>query len=129
MHQSKLKKAALKVIAQLLTEEEIKKLRDVFRSMDADNDGTITEQEFSSGLHAAGYTVLENEVRDLVGGIHRDKLQAQIEIDYSGFLAATLQRNQFLRQERMQYAFSIFDKDGDGTISECWWNVVLLNVQ
>jgi hypothetical protein len=54
--------AALKVISHLLTESEIKKLRDVFRSLDTDNDGTITAQEFSTGLHQAGYSVLENEV-------------------------------------------------------------------
>jgi hypothetical protein len=41
----------------------------------------------------------------------------EVVIDYSEFLAATLRRNQFLREERLQYAFSIFDKDGNGSIS------------
>ena len=49
----------------------------------------------------------------------QDQMQEriEIEIDYSEFLAASLQRNQFLRQERMRYAFSIFNKNGNGTIS------------
>lgn len=42
---TKLKKAAFMVVAQCLKPEEIKHLRDLFRSIDANGDGTITAEE------------------------------------------------------------------------------------
>ena len=37
-------------------------------------------------------------------------------IDYSEFLAATINRDKFLSKQRLQQAFKMFDKDGDGNI-------------
>jgi calcium-dependent protein kinase len=38
-------------------------------------------------------------------------------IDYSEFLAASIDRSKLLRRENLDAAFSAFDKDGSGTIT------------
>ncbi|XLR08069.1 hypothetical protein S83_036007, partial [Arachis hypogaea] len=47
---NKMKKLALKVIAQNLSEEEIKGLKQMFNNMDTDRSGVITFEELKSGL-------------------------------------------------------------------------------
>lgn len=42
---TKLKKAAFMVVARCLSSEEIKGLRELFKTIDANNDGTITVDE------------------------------------------------------------------------------------
>mmetsp|Transcript_14175 Transcript_14175/g.24939 ORF Transcript_14175/g.24939 Transcript_14175/m.24939 type:complete len:109 (-) Transcript_14175:99-425(-) len=39
-------------------------------------------------------------------------------IDYSEFLASTLSRKQYLKEEAAWAAFRMFDKDGDGQITK-----------
>jgi len=50
------------------------------------------------------------------------KLQADIDnsgtIDYGEFLAATLHRNKIEREDNLFAAFSYFDKDGSGYITQ-----------
>jgi Ca2+-binding EF-hand superfamily protein len=40
------------------------------------------------------------------------------EINYSEFLAATMDAKSFLKETKLRAVFSIFDTDGNGTISE-----------
>ena len=39
------------VVARCLSSEEIKGLRELFKTIDANNDGTITVEELKVGLH------------------------------------------------------------------------------
>ncbi|OMO62365.1 Calcium-binding EF-hand [Corchorus olitorius] len=85
---NKLKKMALRVIAESLSEEEIAGLREMFTAMqshlmisklaDVDNSGTI---------------------------------------DYGEFIAATVHLNKLEREEHLVAAFRYFDKDGSGYIT------------
>ncbi|KAJ1416152.1 Serine/threonine-protein kinase, active site [Sesbania bispinosa] len=63
---NKLKKVALKVIAENLSEEEIIGLKEMFKSMDTDNSGTITFEELKAGLPKLGTKISESEVRQLM---------------------------------------------------------------
>lgn len=40
------------------------------------------------------------------------------EIDYSEFIAATINENIFMREDYMKSAFDMFDKDGSGKIDK-----------
>lgn len=53
---TKLKKAAFMVVARCLSSEEIKGLRELFKTIDANNDGTITVDELKVGypIHKQG---------------------------------------------------------------------------
>uniref|UniRef100_J3M0R9 non-specific serine/threonine protein kinase n=1 Tax=Oryza brachyantha TaxID=4533 RepID=J3M0R9_ORYBR len=111
---NKLKKMALRVIAESLSEEEIAGLKEMFQTMDADNSGAITYDELKEGLRKYGSTLKDTEIRDLMDAADIDNSGT---IDYIEFIAATLHLNKLEREEHLVAAFSYFDKDGSGYIT------------
>lgn len=111
---NRLKKMALRVIAESLSEEEIAGLKEMFQAMDTDNSGAITFDELRDGLKRYGSTLKESEIRDLMQAADVDNSGT---IDYGEFIAATLHMNKLERKEHLAAAFSYFDKDGSGYIT------------
>ncbi|KAL1569481.1 Calcium-dependent protein kinase 12 [Salvia divinorum] len=111
---NKLKKMALRVIAERLSEEEIGGLRELFRMIDTDDSGTITFDELKEGLKRVGSELMESEIKDLMEAADIDNSGT---IDYGEFLAATVHLNKLEREENLLSAFSFFDKDGSGYIT------------
>ncbi|KAF8716785.1 hypothetical protein HU200_025877 [Digitaria exilis] len=105
------KKAALRVIAGCLSEEEIRGLKEMFKSMDADNSGTITVDELRRGLAKQGTKLTEDEVEQLMEAADAD---GNGTIDYEEFITATMHMNRMDREEHLYTAFQYFDKDGSG---------------
>ncbi|CAI0427072.1 unnamed protein product [Linum tenue] len=68
---NKLKKMALRVIAESLSEEEIAGLKEMFKSMDTDNSGAITFDELKAGLRRYGSTMKDTEIRDLMDALRQ----------------------------------------------------------
>eukprot|EP00330_Aristerostoma_sp_ATCC50986_P000951 CAMPEP_0114579374 /NCGR_PEP_ID=MMETSP0125-20121206/3759_1 /TAXON_ID=485358 ORGANISM="Aristerostoma sp., Strain ATCC 50986" /NCGR_SAMPLE_ID=MMETSP0125 /ASSEMBLY_ACC=CAM_ASM_000245 /LENGTH=105 /DNA_ID=CAMNT_0001770071 /DNA_START=1045 /DNA_END=1362 /DNA_ORIENTATION=- len=50
-------------------------------------------------------------------------------IDYTEFLAATMEKNLYMQEEKLYLAFKMFDKDGNGKISPDELKQVLGNNQ
>ncbi|KAI9098498.1 hypothetical protein K1719_025123 [Acacia pycnantha] len=111
---NKLKKMALRVIAERLSEEEIGGLKELFKMIDTDNSGTITFEELKEGLKKVGSDLMESEIKSLMDAADIDQSGS---IDYGEFLAATLHMNKMEREENLVTAFSYFDKDGSGYIT------------
>nr|KJB75530.1 hypothetical protein B456_012G045700 [Gossypium raimondii] len=111
---NKLKKMALRVIAERLSEEEIGGLKELFKMIDTDNSGTITYEELKDGLKRVGSELMESEIKDLMDAADIDNNGT---IDYGEFLAATVHLNKLEREENLVGAFSFFDKDGSGYIT------------
>ncbi|KAL8234353.1 hypothetical protein R6Q59_020453 [Mikania micrantha] len=111
---NKLKKMALRVIAESLSEEEIAGLREMFKAMDTDNSGAITFDELKAGLKRFGSTLKDTEIRDLMDAADVDNSGT---IDYGEFVAATMHLNKLDREEHLIAAFRYFDKDGSGYIT------------
>ncbi|XP_076883487.1 calcium-dependent protein kinase 26-like [Bidens hawaiensis] len=111
---NKLKKMALRVIAESLSEEEIAGLREMFKAMDTDNSGAITFDELKAGLKRFGSTLKDTEIRDLMDAADVDNSGT---IDYGEFVAATMHLNKLDREEHLVSAFRYFDKDGSGYIT------------
>ncbi|KAF3517059.1 hypothetical protein DY000_02061563 [Brassica cretica] len=63
---NKLKKLVLKVIAETLSEEEIKGLKTMFANMDTNKSGTITYEELKTWLTRLGSKLSETEVKQLM---------------------------------------------------------------
>ncbi|GMJ03789.1 hypothetical protein HRI_004048100 [Hibiscus trionum] len=112
---NKLKKMALKVIAQRLSEEEIAGLKEMFKMIDADNSGQITYDELKVGLKKFGADLDESEFRALMKAAD---VNNNGTIDYEEFVAATLHLNKIEREDNLVAAFSYFDKDGSGYITQ-----------
>lgn len=111
---NKLKKLALKVIAQSLSEEEIKGLKAMFTNMDTDNSGTITYEELKTGLARMGSRLSEVEVKQLMEAADVD---GDGTIDYIEFISATMHRHRLERDDHLYKAFQYFDKDSSGYIT------------
>ncbi|KAF2283435.1 hypothetical protein GH714_005213 [Hevea brasiliensis] len=111
---NKLKKMALRVIAERLSEEEIGGLKELFKMIDTDNSGTITFDELKEGLKRVGSELMECEIKDLMDAADIDNSGT---IDYGEFLAATVHLNKLEREENLVSAFAFFDKDGSGYIT------------
>ncbi|PNY11238.1 calcium-dependent protein kinase 9-like protein [Trifolium pratense] len=111
---NKLKKLALKVIAENLSSEEIQGLKAMFTNMDTDKSGTITYEELRAGLQRLGSTLTEAEVRQLMEAADVD---GNGSIDYIEFITATMHRHRLERDEHLYMAFQYFDKDNSGFIT------------
>ncbi|KAH7445604.1 hypothetical protein KP509_01G017600 [Ceratopteris richardii] len=111
---NKLKKLALKVIAESLSEEEIMGLKQMFKSMDTDNSGSITFEELKIGLAKQGSKLAEHEVRQLMDAADVD---GNGTIDYMEFITATVHMNKMEREDKLFTAFQYFDKDNSGYIT------------
>jgi len=111
-HINKFQKAVLTFIASRLKEDEIKNLKEIFLTLDENKDGCLSLEEIKKGI-----TKLKDNninVEDLFKSIDTDGSGV---INYTEFLAASIDTNLYLKEERLYEAFRIFDKDGSGKIS------------
>ncbi|XP_024992661.1 calcium-dependent protein kinase-like [Cynara cardunculus var. scolymus] len=111
---NKLKKLALKVIAESMSEEEIKGLKAMFVNMDTDKSGSITYEELKTGLARLGSKLSEAEVKQLMEAADVD---GNGTIDYIEFITATMHRHRLERDEHLYKAFCHFDADNSGYIT------------
>nr|AFR11230.1 calcium dependent protein kinase 1 [Chenopodium album] len=111
---NKLKKLALKVIAENMSEEDIKGFKAMFDNMDTDNSGSITYDELKKGLAELGSKLTETEVKQLMEAADVD---GNGTIDYTEFITATMNRHRLETDENLLKAFRYFDKDNSGFIT------------
>jgi len=111
---NKLKKKALQVIAASLDPAEIEGLKNMFETIDADKNGTITMDELRAAIGKGQYKLTEEDITSLMEAADVD---GNGEIDYNEFLAATLHQSKLDKEEHIYEAFKKFDADGNGVLS------------
>lgn len=111
---NRLKKVALKVVAENLSKEEIIGLKEIFKSMDVDKSGTITFDELKAGLYKWGTKLSDTEVRQLLESADVD---GNGILDYMEFITATMHMNRMEKDNRLCKAFLYFDQDNSGYIT------------
>lgn len=123
-HQNQLKKAALHIIAQQMPDAEILNLKNVFTGIDKNGDGTLTVEEMVEGLEKSGITTeqLGFDLAEVLKSIDSNNSGV---IDYTEFIAATLEKKKYLREDRLWSAFRVFDVDGNGSISKAELHKIL----
>jgi len=109
---NRLKQAALQVIANNMKEAEIQEIHDAFLSIDerGDKDGMLSIKELKRGLEQADMTC--PDLKAVVGEVEGGSL-----LDYNYFIAATLDKEKYCKEEDCWNAFNFLDRDGDGVIS------------
>lgn len=108
---NKFKKAVLTFIASRLKDDEIKTLKDIFTSLDKNNDGTLTFEEIKQGCSKLNSTL---NFEEIFNSLDTDRSGS---INYTEFIAATIDQKIYLKNERLFEAFKSFDKDNSGKIS------------
>jgi calcium-dependent protein kinase len=120
--QNKLKKVAIHLIAGQLDDSQIKKLRETFTTLDGNGDGLLTVNEMKEGLAKAGFKEIPADLATIMQDIDSDGSGV---IDYTEFLAATIDKKHYLKEAAVWDAFKFFDKDGNGKISKAEIELVL----
>jgi len=111
----KFKKEVLKVMVNFLTEGEIKKLTENFRYFDQDSTGYISVGEMQTAMKDLGHHLPEKEIENLMKTIKIDSSQPMI--NYSEFIAATMNKKDYLTRERLWAAFKHFDIENTNEIT------------
>ncbi|CAD8207616.1 unnamed protein product [Paramecium octaurelia] len=110
---NKLKKVTLTYIASQLSEVEIQELGKLFKELDQNGDGILTLEEVKKGLHNFQQESW-GEVIQILKAIDTD---CNGVINYTEFVAATMERNMYMKKEKLLQAFKMFDIDRSGKIS------------
>mmetsp|Transcript_62194 Transcript_62194/g.173763 ORF Transcript_62194/g.173763 Transcript_62194/m.173763 type:complete len:470 (-) Transcript_62194:137-1546(-) len=122
---SKLKKAAVTMIAQSLKDSEIKALRDTFIALDGNKDGTLTHKEILDGLKKHNIPMPE-DFRQILNDLDTD---GSGSIDYSEFIASSLNTRTYIKKSNAWDAFKMFDADNNGVITMEELNEVFKNME
>ena len=109
---NKLRKAVLTYIASRLSEDEIKKIKEMFQRIDVDNDGKLSLEEMKKVFSKGDIKIEFNE--EIFNQIDTDKSGS---IEYTEFISACIEKNVYLNEERLREAFNLFDSDKSGKIS------------
>eukprot|EP00928_Gymnodinium_smaydae_P018456 TRINITY_DN17022_c0_g2_i1.p1 TRINITY_DN17022_c0_g2~~TRINITY_DN17022_c0_g2_i1.p1 ORF type:complete len:507 (+),score=172.99 TRINITY_DN17022_c0_g2_i1:91-1611(+) len=113
--QHKLKKAALTIIANQMNEDQIKDLRNIFYALDKNGDGKLTVLELKTGIEQSGLKQIPPDLQQIMDDVDSDGSGV---IDYTEFLAATLDKRDYIKTDVCWSAFRIFDRNGDGKITQ-----------
>ncbi|KAM3571015.1 hypothetical protein VYU27_006930 [Nannochloropsis oceanica] len=111
---NKLKRVALTIIAEQLAESDVSHLQEAFKLLDKDKNGVITVAELQQAAEQEGMANVQELVERLMLGVDVDE---SASIDYHEFLAATMERSVYVKEEHIKRAFMHFDLNGDGKIT------------
>lgn len=80
--------------------------------LDKNGDGSITFEELQGGLGD------RENAEELMGILRAADTDQNGSINYTEFLAATMDAQTFLREDYLKTAFQMFDKDSSGSIDK-----------
>ncbi|ONK76237.1 uncharacterized protein A4U43_C03F25440 [Asparagus officinalis] len=110
---NKLKKRALRVIAEHLSVEEVADIKDMFSKMDVNNHGKITLEELKFGLHKLGHQIPDADVKILMDAADVD---GNGTLDYGEFVAVSVHLRKIGNDDHLHKAFTYFDQNKSGYI-------------
>jgi calcium-dependent protein kinase len=104
------------LVHHLCSSDSVKELRDIFRELDTDNNGTLSYNEIKQGFlkYSGKKKISDNEFNKIMSNVDADKNDA---IEYEEFIAATINLEELLTDENLRIAFNSFDKDGSHELS------------
>merc|ERR1712183_1109010 len=95
----KIKKLVLSVMAQQMNDKDIQELKDSFRALDVNNDGTLTIDEITKGIEMMG-----NSDKIPLQCLEELDTDGSGSIDYTEFIAATLESKRHINSTKIREA-------------------------
>ena len=98
-----------------LTEDKINEFKEAFEIFDKDKDGYITTKELGDIMKNLGQTPSEAELQDMINEVDIDGDGTIDFKEFLGLMARKMRDND--SEEELIEAFKVFDRDGNGLIS------------
>lgn len=102
------------VCAQNIDQDKVKQLRVMFEDLDEDGDGTLTFSEFRHGLEKSYIEFDGQSLKMLLEGLDAE---GTARINYTGFLAASMDASLLGDDAACKAAFEFLDRDRSGFVS------------
>ena len=112
--QSTLKRAAMNMLVQMISQDEVKDLRAQFEAMDTGGTGMIDIKELTEVLTNKGIKIDVNQLNSIISEID---YYGNKQINYSDFLSATINIRVYMTEQKLQAIFDQFDTDNSGYIT------------
>merc|ERR1712232_1274997 len=103
-------------------EDEIEHLKTIFETLDKNHDGVVSLKELKKGLSSVKSTDVPANLSELMDSLD---VNGSRRIDYTEFLAATLDARHHEEEGICWTAFQHFDRDGNGVITRAELDEVL----
>jgi len=97
----------------LKTAFDFESLKGAFRAMDKDNSGSIEIGEMKAAFRGTG-SCTEDELNQI---FYKVDFNEDGQVNYSEFLAATVDKQKAVTQSNLEFAFHHFDVDNSGVIT------------
>jgi Ca2+-binding EF-hand superfamily protein len=103
------------IATQMMASKETRELKEAFLSMDVNKDGRLDKEEMLLMYSAKmGKEQATTEVEQIMSQVDSD---GSGFIDYTEFIAASIDKSKLLSKKNLRVTFQMFDRDGSGTIS------------
>ncbi|CAJ0948516.1 unnamed protein product, partial [Mesorhabditis belari] len=103
-------------MADELSQRQIEEFKQVFSVFDKDGNGTITGKELGTVMRSLGQNPTEAELNKMINEVDSDGNRT---IDFDEFLEMMARKMKSpILEADIRAAFKVFDKDGNGHISE-----------
>ncbi|MFQ6619780.1 hypothetical protein Gotur_000474 [Gossypium turneri] len=112
---NKLKKRALRVIAEHLSVEEVADIKETFDMMDTKQRGKITLEELKAGLQKLGQQIPDADLQILVGAAGGD---GDGTLNYGEFVAVSVHLRKMANDEHLHKAFAFLDLNKSGYLEK-----------
>ena len=113
---TKIQMETLKFLVNHITDIDFKNMRDSFRAMDTENIGTISIDSVCKALKESKISYIDHKYIDQL--FSRFDINKKGEINYSEFLAATIDKKSALTKANLRFAFHHWDTDNVGYITK-----------
>lgn len=113
--QSLLKKAAVNVLVKHLEASQIRELKAEFEKIDTDHSGFLEVAELEEVIKNSNMNMGQQEINDIIKELD---FAENKRINYSEFIAATINVTEYLSDERLAAIFNQFDIDNSGKITK-----------
>ncbi|XP_076898522.1 calcium-dependent protein kinase 7-like [Bidens hawaiensis] len=110
---NKLKKQALRVIAEHLSVDEVAGIKETFDMMDTCKKGKINLEELRIGLQKLGQFVNDADLQVIMESVDLD---GDGTLNYNEFVAVNVHLKRMANDEHLHKAFGFFDKNRSGYI-------------
>ena len=111
---SHLKRAAMNILVKMATEDEVAELTKAFKRIDTDNSGYISVKELMDVINRQHMNMTEADASKM---IKESDYSGSGQINYSEFIAATIDVKKFLNDSKLRSVFGLFDTDHSGKIT------------